>query len=120
MSYILRAPPTMTYFPKEIISLIANYCGETYEQKRDRLWKSINPKIVRFDDESVEHMDILIVYDKIRGKTLEWCLELNCLKYGLNHTRPSIATDVDDWIIEYDNACWTTDNGIAEYGNRYV
>jgi hypothetical protein len=29
------------YFPKEIFSLIINYCGPTIEQKQNILWKSI-------------------------------------------------------------------------------
>lgn len=30
-----------TYFPKECFTKIMDYCGESYQQKRDRLWKGI-------------------------------------------------------------------------------
>ena len=36
------SPPV--YFPKEVFSSILDYCGESIENKRDRLWKKINFK----------------------------------------------------------------------------
>ena len=32
-----------TYFPDEVFSNILAYCGETYEEKRNRLWSYIKP-----------------------------------------------------------------------------
>ena len=33
----------MIYIPKEIFTMICNYCGPTIEQRQHRLWKSIIP-----------------------------------------------------------------------------
>tara|TARA_R110000744_G_scaffold326431_2_gene432225 strand:+ start:791 stop:1051 length:261 start_codon:yes stop_codon:yes gene_type:complete len=33
----------MIYIPKEIWTMICNYCGDTIEQKQIKLWKSIIP-----------------------------------------------------------------------------
>ena len=32
-----------TYFPDEVFTKILAYCGETYEEKRNRLWSYIQP-----------------------------------------------------------------------------
>ena len=46
----------MTYFPKEVFSSIMEFCGETYEQKRDRLWKNIKVKRMLDNDKYNEMM----------------------------------------------------------------
>ena len=111
---------TSIYLPTELFTKIIGYCGESYEEKRDRLWRSIKPSIVRFiqnDDDDLG--DFLIVYDRIRGKTLEWCLELGYNQY-LHDGSWRIENEVDQWIIDYDINCWTNDGGVYEDGyHRY-
>jgi hypothetical protein len=42
-----------TYFPDEVFTKILAYCGETYEEKRNRLWSYIKPNYEELMDEGV-------------------------------------------------------------------
>jgi len=85
----------MTYFPKEIFTTIVDYCGETPKEKHAKVWKTIQPRIRRcaYTDEA-----ILIVYDKTRGKSLEWFLELE--ERRRDHFAP--VTQIEDFSEESD------------------
>jgi len=36
-----KKPKKLVYFPQDVFTNIMGFCGESYEDKRDRLWKSI-------------------------------------------------------------------------------
>ena len=101
---------TTIYFPTEIFTKIMGYCGESYEEKRDRLWKSIKPlKFLWLEDESVEDLEFLSVYDTTRGKTLEWCLGVSTRTFDgwVPSAESGIETDLEQWCIDDNIACWT-------------
>jgi len=88
---------TSIYLPTELFTKIIGYCGESYEEKRDRLWRSIQPKIRRciYTDDA-----ILIVYDKTRGKSLEWILTIeDRLRISLSPASKIEHLDMDgEWV----------------------
>ena len=110
----------MTYFTKELFTKILGFCGETYEDKRDRLWKTIQPRIQRcgYTDHAV-----LIVYDKTRGKILEWFLNIEDRTFL---ERP--ATEIVDFSVHMEDeasheicSLWTTEEEINErYGYEEI
>ena len=51
-----------TYFPSGVFTHILSYCGETYHQKRDRLWKEI--RIERIFFKKGDSYDIIGSYDE--------------------------------------------------------
>ena len=109
------------YLPQPILSMICNYCGDTLEQKRDKLWKTIQPKIYinAYSDEPQ-----VVVYDKIRKMSLEFFVffkdRIHHMDYEeyLSKPRTSIPIGIDD-DSEYGSPCyWTTDNGNDD--GRYI
>ena len=103
----------MTYFPKEIFTTIVDYCGETPKAKHAKTWKTIQPRIQRcgFCDHAV-----LIVYDKTRGKNLEWFLNIEDRAFL---ERP--ATEIVDFAVHMEDLAspdicglWSTEEEIHE------
>jgi len=109
------------YLPQPILSIICNYCGDTIEQKRNKLWNTIQPKVYinNFSDEPM-----IVVYDKIRKMSLEYFLlfegRLHSMDYEeyLAKPRTSIPIGVDDCSEYGSPCCWTTDNGDDD--GRYI
>ena len=65
-----------TYLPSGVLTHILSYCGETYQQKRDRLWKDIRierrfykkgdsyARIGYYDENFPEHIYYLAIGNK--------------------------------------------------------
>ena len=65
----------MTYFNEEIFQHILSYCGETHEQRRDRLWKKIGMRREAIDEgdaiyfqEDGSASELVLIHPTIDGK----------------------------------------------------
>ena len=104
---------TTIYLPTELFTKIMDYCGETPKEKRDRLWKSIQPRIRRCG--YTEHA-VLIVYDKTRGKSLEWFLNIEDRPFLEQPATEIVDFSDQKYIFFSHDICsnWSTEESIHE------